>query len=221
MTTPPAAATIPLAPGPMPPPVAGAPTGVVLVLDADGLGVELGVLVEVGLGVLVAVAVAVPVAEPLGLAEAVHDGVAEGVGDAVPDAGVEVEVDGDAEVEVDADAEVEVDADADADVDTAALGVTVAVAVPQLDGTATATSLHELASAASVAAISRVTVPVARPICPAHCSFSQPLCRDRRKVFTVPQVVRLVSPRPGEPGERRGPWSSPRAVGRDGGTTPG
>jgi hypothetical protein len=38
----------------------------------------------------------------------------------------------------------------------------------------------------------RTAAPVARPTSPARCSFSQLICRDRRKTVTNPSVVRLV-----------------------------
>ena len=58
MTTPPTAASTPLTPGPMPPPVDGAPTGTLVVYppEVPTLGVGLAVAVEVSVDVSVAVA---------------------------------------------------------------------------------------------------------------------------------------------------------------------
>lgn len=199
MTVPPAAAISPSAPGPVPPPVAGAPTGAVL--EASGLAVTVGEALADGVLVPVADTVGELVVELLGVAEAEH--VAEALALADTEAVADVLADGVALGLVlgVAEGEALVVGQLVADV---ALHVGLALAdalavLPALvlaeagdDVPATAASPHELASVANAAAISRVAVPAARPTCPAHCSFSQPCGRDRRKILTTPWLVRLV-----------------------------
>jgi hypothetical protein len=85
MTAPPAAASVPLVPGPVPPPVAGAPAGALVVATGVAcvvvsVGAPVGVLgvvaVPVGVAVLVGVAVPARVAGQIGVAAAVLVGVA-------------------------------------------------------------------------------------------------------------------------------------------------
>jgi hypothetical protein len=83
-----------------------------------------------------------------------------------------------------------------------AVPVAVAVGVEQLDVPATATPLNGPVKATRPTETSRVTVPAARPTSPARCSFSHLVCRDRRKIVTIPRVVRsdLVHPGSQVPG---------------------
>ncbi|MGH3270168.1 MAG: hypothetical protein ACRDN1_14110 [Trebonia sp.] len=215
MMTPPAAATIPLTPGPVPPPVAGAPTGWP-VLVAAGVPVEtpVGTALAVPVGLLVALAMPVGklVCEPVGEGEHEAEAVAlaDGDGVAVPvvlgvaDAVLEGEalvvgvqlVAGDG-LQLGLGLAVLL-ADDDGVAVAVVLGVAEAVAVlagAQLDVSATATPPNGPVNAASASETNRVTVPVARPTSPALCSFSQPLCRDRRKIVTIPWVGQLSTPR--------------------------
>lgn len=175
MTAPPAAAAVPLAPGPVPPPVAGAPAGRVELPVGKGLAVPLAVPVPVAnpVGKLVCV--------PLTVGEAEHEGdaVAVPVDDAVVVAvavwvGVQLVVG------------VEVQ-------EGVAVAVAVAVAVwvwAQLDMVATAAPADGPVNAIKGIETSRVAAPVARPTSPTRCSFSQLLCRERRTIVTIPWVVR-------------------------------
>ena len=187
MTAPPTAATTPLTPGPVPPPVDGAPTGRPALVDPEvptPLGV--GLAVPVGLLVPDAVAVGDPDAEPVGVevaeqeAVALADELAEaeeladadvlGVAEAELEAllvGVQLvegvgvqegEGEGFAVPDMDGVAKGEEEAEADE------LGVAEAVAVAQLDVDAEATPPHDPAKAAIAAETSRVVVPSARPI---------------------------------------------------------
>ena len=147
MTAPPTAAVTPLPPGPVPPPVAGAPTGrpvdpefPVSLGEGDALEDAVWVSLTDGVGELVSVS--------LGVGLAGQEGV--GVGVAV------------------------------------AVAVLVAVAVPvelQLEGVLSAAAAPP--STANVTETSRVAVPAATPTAPTLCSFSQLLCRDRRKIVTI------------------------------------
>jgi hypothetical protein len=121
----------------------------------------------------VAVQLVVGVQEGVGLAEAVAVAVVVGVAVAVV-VGVAVAV---------------VVGVAVAVVVGVAVGVAVAVAV-QVDAPATATPPNGPVNASNATETSRVAAPVARPTCPTLCSFSQPLCRDPRKIVTIPWVVR-------------------------------
>jgi hypothetical protein len=70
--------------------------------------------------------------------------------------------------------------------------VGVAVVVAQLDVLAPATPPSGPVKAANATPASRTTIPAPRPTSPTLCSFSQLLCRDRRKIVTISWVVRLV-----------------------------
>ena len=59
---------------------------------------------------------------------------------------------------------------------------------------ASATPANGPASAINPTETSRVAVPVARLTSPALCSLSQLLCRDRRKIATIPRELGLVAP---------------------------
>jgi hypothetical protein len=71
------------------------------------------------------------------------------------------------------------------------LGVAVAV-VQLLAVLAPATPPSGPVKAANATPASRTTIPAPRPTSPTLCSFSQLLCRDRRKIVTISWVVRLV-----------------------------
>ncbi len=64
----------------------------------------------------------------------------------------------------------------------------------QPDVPARATPPNGPVNTANAIEASRVAIPVARPTSPVHCSFCQLVCRDRRKIVTIPWVVRLVHP---------------------------
>lgn len=224
---PPAAAIAALAPGPVPPPVAGAPNGrPVLVALAVPVGNPVGKALEVPVGLAVAVALLVPVGSPvgkplcvpLGVGEAEHEGEAEAV----------TEARGEALTEGEDEAEADVLAVAEADGEALAVGAQLVVgdglheglglavidaeALTEAEGEdeALAELLGEADAVAQLAAAavppsgpvnatnatepSRAATPAARPTSPARCSFSQLICRDRRKIVTVPRVVRLVHP---------------------------
>ncbi len=163
------------------------------------------------------------VSEAVGVAEAVHVGVAdalsEGEADALSEAEADAEADAEAEAELEGEAllvgvqqglgvadalsegeadalsEAEAEAEADAEAEAEAELEGEALEVAQPDVSAAATPPHDPASTANTAEISKVAVPVARPTCPANCSFSQLLCRDRRKIVT-PWIVSFSTPRP-------------------------
>jgi len=121
--------------------------------------------VPVGKGLRVPVGILVPVADPVGAVapELVAVGEAEHEGEAV----VLVEGEGVAVA--------------------VAAGVAVAVAVgAQVDVTALATPPNGPVNATTATETSKVANPVARPTSPTRCSFSQTLCRDLRKIVTVP-----------------------------------
>jgi hypothetical protein len=209
MTAPPAAAAVPSTPGPVPPPVAGAPAGSSVLVAP-----KLLVAIPVGKEVRVPVGLSVPEAVPVGKAvcvqlqeeEAEHEGVAVAVEVAVAVA-VEVAV----AVAVDVPVAVPVGetlvvvqlvvgmgvqegvAVAVVVVVLVAVAVAVDVAVAvavwagvQLDVLATATPPIGPVNAIKGIEISRVAVPIARPTSPALWSFSQLLCRDRRTIVTIP-----------------------------------
>jgi hypothetical protein len=77
--------------------------------------------------------------------------------------------------------------------DTLVWGDALEVGV-QPDVSAAATPPNGPVNATNATEASRVAAPVARPTSPALCSFSQLICRDRRKIVTIPWVVRLVHP---------------------------
>jgi hypothetical protein len=177
MTAPPPAAATPSTPGPVPPPVAGAPAGRleltvgttvgtgVAVPDTDGASV--GELVPVPLVDGVAGHEGEAVAVTDGVTEGVTDGVTEGVAEAV---GVTVTV-------------------------TVTCTVTAGAAV--LDGQpgapTTAAPANGAASAANASEASRATAPAATPASPTRCSFSQFTGRDRRKVVgSLRRVIRTL-----------------------------
>jgi hypothetical protein len=62
----------------------------------------------------------------------------------------------------------------------------------QLDVSATATPPNGPVNATSATEATRAAAPVARPTSPILCSFRQLICRDRRKIVTIPWLVRLV-----------------------------
>jgi hypothetical protein len=224
MMPPPTAATVPLAPGPVPPPVAGAPFGRPVLVAPEvpvaapvgkGLDVPFGLAVPVGLPVPVANPVGKLVCEPLGLGEAEHveEGVALGLGEADVLGLGDVLALGDAlglgdalvlEVqagvglqlglglgEVDVLAETLGLGDALGLGDMLVWGDALEVGV-QPDVSAAATPPNGPVNATNATETSRVAVPVARPTSPTLCSFSQLICRDRRKIVTISWIVRLV-----------------------------
>jgi hypothetical protein len=164
--------------------------------DDEPLGVEVAEHEAVGIAEALALADALAEAEDEAEDEDEDEADADELGVAEAEAllvGVQLVVgdgvqDGEGLGELDADALADAEAEADAD----ELGVAEADAVAQLDVAAAATPPHDPANAAIAAETSRVVVPSARPICPAHCSFSQPLCRDRRKIVTFSWVVRFT-----------------------------
>jgi len=58
--------------------------------------------------------------------------------------------------------------------------------VEQLDVSATAAPANGAVNAANASETSSVAAPIARPASPTRCSFSQLICRDRRKIVPVP-----------------------------------
>jgi hypothetical protein len=70
----------------------------------------------------------------------------------------------------------------------------------QLDVSATATPPNGPVNTTTATEASRTAAPVARPASPTRCSFRQLFCRDRRKIVTIPWLVRLV--RSGSQGPR-------------------
>ena len=64
----------------------------------------------------------------------------------------------------------------------------------QLDVSATATPPNGPVNATSATEATRAAAPVARPTSPILCSFRQLICRDRRKIVTIPWLVRLIHP---------------------------
>jgi hypothetical protein len=157
------------------------------VAEHEGEAIAVAVALLDGEGVADALAVAVAVLEGealvVGVQLVVGEGVQEGLGLAV----VVAVLEGDALAE----------AEAEGVAVAVVLGVAVDVALwvgPQLVVVAAATPPHDPANAANAADTIRVASPVARAICPAHCSFSQLRCRDRRKIVTIPWIVRLVHP---------------------------
>jgi len=133
------------------------------VLVACGLAnaVPVGKGLRVEVGIPVAAPVGAEVAELVAVGEAEHDAVAMGVAVAV------VVGDGVAVAAV--------------------VGVAVAVAVgAHVDVTALATPPNGPVNATTATETSNVANPVARPTSPTRCSFSQTLCRDPRKIVTIP-----------------------------------
>lgn len=187
MTAPPAAAAVPLAPGPVPPPVAGAPAGRVEFPVVKGLAVPLPNPV----GKLVCV--------PLTVGEAEHEGdaVAVPVDDAVVVA-VAVLVAVVVAVAVWVGVQLVVGVEVQEGVAVAdAVAVPVAVAVwvwAQLDMAATAAPADGPVNAIKGIETSKVAVPAARPTSPTRCSFSQLLCRERRTIVTIPWRVKQGHP---------------------------
>jgi hypothetical protein len=55
-----------------------------------------------------------------------------------------------------------------------------------VDVTALATPPNGPVNATTATETSNVANPVARPTSPTRCSFSQTLCRDLRKIVTIP-----------------------------------
>jgi hypothetical protein len=223
MTAAPAAASVPSTPGPLPPPVDGAPIGRPVPF--------VPVPTPVGKGLAVPFAPAVPVPSPLPVAnadaewlvlgEAEHDGEADaeaeadalGEADALADADADMLAEGEAEAlvvgvqlldgsglhdgegEVDAELEGEVlalgEVEADALAEAEALAEALCVG-PQVDAAADATPPSGPVKATTATEASSEAAPVARPTSPARCSFSQLICRDRRKIVTNPSVVRFI-----------------------------
>jgi hypothetical protein len=64
----------------------------------------------------------------------------------------------------------------------------------QPDVPARATPPNGPVNTANAIEASRVAIPAARPTSPIHCSFCQLVCRDRRKIVTIPWIVKLVHP---------------------------
>ena len=205
MTAPPTAAVTPLAPGPVPPPVAGAPTGrpvdpesPVSLGEGEALEDEVWLSLTDGVGELVSESVGVGLAEQEGVGQAVAvlEGVAvleavaevEGVAELVPVAvleAVQLVVGVGLQEGLGVGVAVPV-----AELDAVAVLVVVAVPVePQLEGVSATAAPPSTADATET---SRVAVPTARPTAPTLCSFSQLLCRDRRKIVTIPWEVRVM-----------------------------
>jgi hypothetical protein len=187
MTAPPAAAITPSTPDPVPPPVAGALTGRPVLVSVVGEGVSVAVEVSVAVAVAVAVPVAVEVLVPVpvavAVAVAVH--VEEGVGLALGEADVLALGEALAVVQgVGVQLGVGLgEALALGEADVLVLGE--ALVVVQLVVVAPATPPNGPVNVAKAIEINRATVPAARPTSPTLCSFSQLLCRDRRKIVTI------------------------------------
>jgi hypothetical protein len=176
MTAPPPAAAAPSTPGPVPPPVPGAP---------DGRPV-LPVALAVGAGVAVPVADGDPVPVPLGDGVAEHEGeavaVAEGVTEDVTEGVTDGVTDG---VTEDVGVTVTVTVTC-----TVTAGAAVLDGAAQPDVAATAAPANGPVNVANASEASRANAPAATPASPTRCSFSQLICRDRRKTVTV--VSRVI-----------------------------
>ncbi len=176
MTAPPAAAIVASAPGPVPPPVAGAPAGKPSLVAS---GVAVMSTLGKGLGVTDSDSVGELVPEPLGEGEAVHEGEAVAVGTNVGLALAEGE--GEAVAEGEGEAVPVTVGLGEGEGEGEAVWVEVQPGV-----SATATPLNGPVSAINVTETTRVAVPAAKQAPPTLCSSSQAFCRDPGKIVTIP-----------------------------------